>query len=228
MMEWPADRVERRPIGGLLPYARNARTHSEEQITQIAASIREWGWTMPVLVDEEGGIIAGHGRVLAARKLGLADVPVMVARGWTRAQKQAYVLADNTLTLNAGWDDALLPIELADLAEMGFDLSLTGFGEKEIAALSAFNEGLTDPDEVPELPAHPISEPDLWILGRHRLLCGDATVATDVDPRARRRLATSDGHRSALCGRIRSSVAQPCCGRRNHRTKKRHREQLAE
>jgi len=105
---WPADHVERRSLASLVPYARNARTHSPAQVDQIAASIREWGWTMPVLADEAGGLIAGHGRVLAAQKLGLADVPVMVARGWTEAQKRAYVLADNKLALNAGWNEAML------------------------------------------------------------------------------------------------------------------------
>jgi hypothetical protein len=143
--------------------------------------MKEWGWTNPVLMDEEGGIIAGHGRVLAARKLGYADIPVMVARGWSKAQKRAYIIADNKLTLNAGWDEALLRVELADLAEMGFDLSLTGFGEQELAALSASGGGLTDPDEAPELPLHPISElGDAWVLGRHRLVCGDSTDADAV------------------------------------------------
>ena len=104
---WPADRVERWPLDKLVPYARNARTHSEEQVAQIAASMREWGWTNPVLVDEAGMIIAGHGRVLAARKLGIGEVPVMIARGWTEAQKRAYVLADNQLALNAAWDGKL-------------------------------------------------------------------------------------------------------------------------
>ena len=113
--KWPADKVERRAVAALIPYARNARKHSPEQVDQIAASIREWGWTVPVLVDEQGGIIAGHGRVLAAQKLGLVDVPVMVAAGWSEAQKRAYVLADNKLALNAGWDDDLLKIELDDL-----------------------------------------------------------------------------------------------------------------
>jgi DNA modification methylase len=139
------------------------------------------GWTVPVLVDEGGGIIAGHGRVLAAHQLGVTEVPVMVARGWSKAQKQAYVLADNKLTLNAGWNDALLRVELADLADMGFDLSLTGFGEQELAALSASGVGLIDPDEAAELPAHPISEPgDVWLLGRHRLVCGDSIDADTV------------------------------------------------
>src|SRR3954453_4830622 len=109
--DWPADKVERWPIAKLVPSARNARTHSEAQVDQIAAAIREWGWTTPVLVTEAGTIIAGHGRVRAARKLGLIDVPVMVARGWTKAQIQAYALADNKLALNAGWDDALLSVE---------------------------------------------------------------------------------------------------------------------
>jgi ParB-like chromosome segregation protein Spo0J len=132
-IEWPADKVERRPIDALIPYARNARTHSEEQVAQIAASIREWGWTVPVLVDEAGGIIAGHGRVLAARKLGLAEVPVMVAAGWSEAQRRAYVLADNKLALNAGWDTAMLGSELKGLD--GFDLSLIGFSVGELSAM---------------------------------------------------------------------------------------------
>lgn len=122
----PADKVERWPIEKLVPYARNARTHSPEQVAQIAASIREWGWTVPLLVDTEGGIIAGHGRLMAAQRLSMTQVPVMVADGWTDAQKRAYVLADNKLTLNGGWDNELLSLELADLQEAGFDLALTG------------------------------------------------------------------------------------------------------
>ena len=137
MADWPADKVERWPLDRLIPYARNARTHSEEQVAQIAASIREFGFTNPVLIDEAGGIIAGHGRVLAARKLGIADVPVMSAIGWTEAQKRAYVIADNKLTENAGWDKELLRLEVADLAEMGFDLPLMGFSEAELASLAA-------------------------------------------------------------------------------------------
>src|ERR1700731_400670 len=127
VMQWPADKVERRAVAALIPYARNARTHSPEQVDQIAAAIREWGWTVPVLIDDEGGIIAGHGRVLAAQKLGLVDVPVMVAAGWSEAQKRAYVLADNKLALNAGWDNDLLKIELSDLQAFDFDLGLFGF-----------------------------------------------------------------------------------------------------
>jgi ParB-like chromosome segregation protein Spo0J len=105
--KWPADKVERRPVASLTPYARNSRTHSAEQVDQIAAAIREWGWTTPILVDESGGVIAGHARLLAAQKLGLVDAPVMVAAGWSEAQKRAYVLADNKLAMNAGWDNDL-------------------------------------------------------------------------------------------------------------------------
>lgn len=183
MASWPADHVERRPVASLVPYARNPRTHSEEQVGQIAASIREWGWVSPVLVDEDGGIIAGHGRVLAAHKLGIADVPVMVAAGWSAAQKKAFVIADNQLTLNGGWNKDLLRVEIADLAEMGFGLPLIGFSEDELASLSAApNAGLTDPDEAPEPPADPVSElGDVWVLGKHRLVCGDSTDALAVE-----------------------------------------------
>lgn len=172
---WPADKVGRRPVADLVPYARNARTHSPAQVDKIAASIREWGWTNPVLVDEQGGIIAGHGRVLAARKLGIEEVPVMVAGGWTEAQRRAYVLADNRLALDAGWDEEMLRTELADLGEMGFDLPLIGFSDAELGKL--LPEALQgDPDTVPEVPANPVSRPgDLWILGDHRIICGDST-----------------------------------------------------
>jgi hypothetical protein len=180
---WPADQIERWPIDRLIPYVRNARTHSEGQVAQIAASIREWGWTNPVLVDEDGTIIAGHGRVLAARKLRIAEVPVMVATGWSDAQKRAYTIADNKLTLNGGWDDELLGLELGELEVLGFDLDLIGFTEAERATLAAqFTEGLTDPDVVPDLPSDPVArDGDVWVLGRHRLLCGDSTSREDVD-----------------------------------------------
>jgi hypothetical protein len=180
---WPADQVERWPIAKLIPYARNARTHSPEQVAQIAASIREFGFTVPVLVDEQGTLIAGHGRLLGAQQLGITDVPTMVARGWTAAQIQAYRLADNQLALNAGWDRELLGLELGELKLGGFDLALTGFGELELGDLLADRtQGLTDPDDAPEAPEHPVSRTgDLWLLGRHRLLCGDSTVAADVE-----------------------------------------------
>lgn len=179
---WPADKVERRAVSALIPYARNARTHSDAQVAQIAASISEWGWTTPVLVDEAGGIIAGHGRVMAARKLGLSEVPVMVAAGWSEAQKKAYVLADNQLALNAGWDMEMLKVELGDLDGAGFDLGLIGFSPDELANMMAEKtEGLTDPDEVPETPANAVSVlGDTWVLGKHRIRCGDSTSADDV------------------------------------------------
>ena len=180
MQSWPADRVERRDIESLIPYARNARTHSDEQIAQIAASMKEWGWTNPVLVDEEGMIIAGHGRVMAARKLGLTEVPVMVAVGWTEAQKRAYVLADNQLALNAGWDMSVLTNELQGLKEWEFDLSLLGFNDLD-SLLAEKTEGLTDPDDVPDAPSSPVTVPgDVWLMGRHRIVCGDSTDADVV------------------------------------------------
>jgi DNA modification methylase len=182
-VRWPADRVERWPIEKLIPNARNARTHTPEQIDQIAASIREWGWTSPVLVSEAGMIIAGHGRVRAARKLGLTEVPVMVAAGWSKQQIQAYALADNRLALSAGWDEAILALEIAELQDAGFEIDLIGFTPSEILELgSTDNAGLTDPDAAPEPPADPVSVMgDVWQLGRHRLLCGDSTVAADVN-----------------------------------------------
>ena len=128
----PADKVERWAIEKLVPYARNARTHSDEQISQIAASIKEWGWTTPVLVDETGGIIAGHGRTLAAQRLKMTEIPVMVAKGWSEAKKRAYVLADNKLAMNAGWDNEMLALELSEIKELGFDLELIGFDEADL------------------------------------------------------------------------------------------------
>ena len=180
--EWPGDKVERRPVADLIPYARNARTHSDAQVAQIAASVTEWGWTSPILVDEAGSIIAGHGRVMAARKLGLTDVPVMVATGWSEAQKKAYVLADNQLALNAGWDIDLLKVEVGDLDAEGFNLDLIGFDDKLLADLLADpTDGLTDPDEVPEPPADPVTVlGDVWVMGNHRIICGSSTEADTV------------------------------------------------
>ena len=131
----PTDPIQKMPVEALIPYARNSRTHSDEQVAQIAASIKEWGFTTPVLVDESGQIIAGHGRVMAARKLALSEVPVLIASGWTDAQKRAYVIADNKLALNAGWDQELLGLEIADLDQLGFDLGLTGFSLDELKQL---------------------------------------------------------------------------------------------
>ena len=170
-----------RATGELIPYVRNARTHSDAQVAQIAGSIREFGFTNPVLIDETGGIIAGHGRVLAAHLLNLQRVPTIELAYLSDSQRRAYRIADNKLALNAGWNEELLRLELVQ--EMAFDLSLLGFTDAEQAALLAERtEGLTDPDEVPPVPEEPVScLGDLWILGRHRLLCGDATVATDVE-----------------------------------------------
>lgn len=175
-------RIELVPVAKLTPYARNARTHSAEQVAQIAASVREFGWTNPVLIDEGGELIAGHGRLAAALELGLAEVPAIRLKGLSEAQKRALRIADNKLALNAGWDDALLALELGDLQGLGFDLALTGFGDLELGALFAKQApGLTAPDEVPEPPAEPVTRAgDLWLLGKHRLLCGDATNADDV------------------------------------------------
>jgi DNA modification methylase len=173
-----------RPLGALIPYARNPRTHTDAQVAQIAASIREFGWTNPVLVDGASGIIAGHGRVLAAWKLGLEQVPVIELAHMSEAQKRAYVLADNQLALNAGWDEALLRLELADLSELGFDLGLIGFAAGELERLLAGDGkvGLTEDDTAPALPEQAVTKPgDLWVLGEHRLLCGDATVPADVE-----------------------------------------------
>lgn len=179
--QWPADHVERRSVESLIPYARNARTHSDAQVAQLAASIQEWGWTTPVLIDEAGSIIAGHGRVMAARKLGIEDVPVMVARGWSEAQRRAYVLADNQLATNAGWDMDLLKVELGDLDGMGFDLNLIGFDNVGDLLIDE-TEGLTDPDDVPEVPETPVTVlGDVWTLGRHRLMCGDSTSIADIE-----------------------------------------------
>lgn len=136
MQHWPADKVERRKVSDLTPYARNSRTHSDEQVAQIAASIKEWGWTVPVLIEPDGGIIAGHGRVMAAQRLGIAEVPCMIADGWSEGQKRAYIIADNKLALNAGWDDEMLRVEFAELGDMGFDLGLTGFAGLELEAFA--------------------------------------------------------------------------------------------
>ena len=177
--------VEQWPIERLLPYAGNARVHDHDQIARIAASIARFGWTVPALVDERGVLVAGHGRLLAARHLGLKEVPVIRLDHLTDAEARAYRIADNKLTEIAGWDEDALAAELARLGEDGFDLSLTGFGEEEIGRLlDGLDDGAGDvgEDQVSEPPADPVTRPsDLWLLGSHRLLCGDATVATDVE-----------------------------------------------
>lgn len=181
-----AKRIELWPLDRLKPYDRNARTHSAEQVAQIAASIVEFGFTNPILVDSNDGIIAGHGRLSAAQELGLKTVPVVVLDHLSERQRKAYILADNQLALNAGWDTDLLRGELQDLAELDFDLSLIGFSDDELADLLPDIEELppedADADAVPELPADPISKPgDVWLLGKHRVMCGDSTAITDVE-----------------------------------------------
>ena len=171
------------PTASLIPYVRNARTHSPAQVDKIAASIREFGFLNPIITDGQSGIVAGHGRVMAAQKLGLDTLPTIDAAHLTEAQRRAYVLADNRTALDAGWDNDLLKIELQDLEAEGFDLSLTGFDIGEIAALTLdATEGLTDPDAVPDAPAVPVTVlGDVWLLGRHRLMCGDSTSIDAVE-----------------------------------------------
>ncbi|MDV4144413.1 site-specific DNA-methyltransferase [Shimia sp. FJ5] len=185
---WPAAQVEMWQVADLAPYAKNARQHPPEQIDQIAASMERFGFTIPMLVAEDGTIIAGHGRLMAAAQLGLAEVPVMVARGWSEEDRRLYTLADNRLAEIAEWDPEMLRIEIGELREdFGIeDMSLIGFSAEDLAeilpdALIDTTGGLTDPDDVPEVPEAPVTRPgDLWVLGKHRLLCGDSTVATDV------------------------------------------------
>lgn len=174
-----------RPLEALIPNAQNARTHSEEQVRQIADSIREFGWTNPVLIDEDGGIIAGHGRVMAARLLERQDVPCLVITGLTAEQRRAYMLADNKLALNAGWNQELLANELFILKGAGFNLDLIGFSAQELKGLigpeAAVRTGLTDDDAAPAVQPVAVSHPgDIWVLGRHRLMVGDATNLADV------------------------------------------------
>nr|WP_251044310.1 MULTISPECIES: site-specific DNA-methyltransferase [unclassified Lysobacter] len=173
--------VQDRPVHALIPYVRNARTHSDAQVAQIAASIVEFGWTNPILVDGTSGIIAGHGRLLAARQLGLAQVPVIELAHLTPAQKRAYVIADNRLAENAGWDEELLRLELEELRDADFDLDLLGFTDDELDELLDGDQvGLTDGDEVPEVQEQSVSRRgDIWICGTHKVLCGDATQADD-------------------------------------------------
>lgn len=177
-------KLEWRDIATLIPYARNSRTHSDDQVAQIAASIKEFGWTNPILVDGDNGIIAGHGRIYAARKLGHTQVPVIELTGLTDAQKKAYVIADNKLALNAGWDNEMLALEIQELTDEGFDTSLLGFNPDELNALLEPDviEGLTDEDAVPETPEEPKTKlGDIYQLGSHRLMCGDSTMINDVE-----------------------------------------------
>ena len=162
----PADKVEKWDITRLVPYARNSRTHSDEQVGQIAVSIKEWGWTTPVLVDEDGSIIAGHGRTLAAQRLKMTEVPVMVAKGWSDAKKRAYIIADNKLAMNAGWDNEMLALELGEIGDLGFDLDLTGFTADEITALT-----FEEKEHYPDSSTQEI-DPDDYKMGHQCPKCG--------------------------------------------------------
>jgi DNA modification methylase len=177
-------KIQEVAVNKLIPYAKNSRTHSPEQVAQIAASIKEFGFRNPILVDGVG-IIAGHGRLMAAQKLGLDQVPTIDCSDMTESQKKAYIIADNKLALNAGWDNAMLTIELQDLEDEGFDLTLTGFDDKELDALLNVIEGtdgLTDEDAVPDVPEQPKTKlGDIYILGNHRLMCGDSTSIDAVE-----------------------------------------------
>lgn len=175
--------VTYRKVEDLIPYARNARTHSDEQVARIAASIKEFGWTNPIIIDGENGIVAGHGRMLAARKLGLSEVPCIELKNLTETQKRAYILADNRLALDAGWDNEMLALELGDLKDAGVDLELTGFSDEELDELLATpTESVDgDEDEAPEPQEDPVSKRgDVWILGAHRVMCGDSCSADDI------------------------------------------------
>lgn len=176
--------IEMLPIEGLVPYANNSRTHSDEQVAQVAASIKEFGFTNPVLVDKDNMIIAGHGRMKAAMRLGITEVPCIRLDHLNDFQKKAYIIADNKLAMNAGWDDELLRLELGQLDEEGFDLSLIGFDDDELTNLLIPEQidGLTDEDDVPEVPEVPVTvEGDVWVMGSHRLFCGDSTSVDNVD-----------------------------------------------
>ena len=180
---WPADRLERWPIERLIPYANNARLHSEADLDKLAAAIRKWGWTTPVLVDEEGNLLAGHGRIAAAPRAGVTSIPVIVARGWSEEEKRAYRLADNQLAARASWDFEQLRNELQELGFTGFDVGLIGFEPDQLDTILAGlgSSGLTDPDSVPEVPDQPVTRlGDIWLLGDHRVGCGDSTSAADV------------------------------------------------
>ena len=167
----------------LIPYSNNSRTHSDDQINQVASSIKEFGFTNPVLIDEQGGIIAGHGRVMAAKKLGLAEVPTITLEGLTKAQVKAYVIADNQLALNSGWDVDTLKLEIETLQELDFDIDLLGFDNDFLSGLldDEPSGGLTGDDAVPSLPDDPVTVlGDVWQLGSHRLMCGDSTSIDSV------------------------------------------------
>jgi len=213
-------------VADLIPYARNSRTHSEAQVTKIAASIKEFGFLNPVIVDGENGIVAGHGRVMAAKKLGMDEVPVIEANHLTEAQRRAYIIADNRLALDAEWDDEMLRVEFAELEGLGFDLDLTGFTPEEIAALEPehLTEGLTGEDAVPEVSDEPVTKPgDVWLMGEHRLMCGDSTsidaVERLMDGSVPNAVITDPPYGIGIDGQKKSVSANPKHNRKHHEKK---------
>ena len=181
---WPAEKVQLWPVKKIIPYQKNPRTHSDEQVKLIAGSMKRYGVTAPVLVDEKGVLIYGHGRLLAAKQLGLEKLPVSVARGWTEEKKRAYRVSDNQLALLSSWDVPLLAEELHDLSLAGYEMESLGFRETELVEFMAYIDGDVDEEaeKIPLLPKVPVSKKgDLWVLGEHRLLCGDCTVSADVE-----------------------------------------------
>lgn len=192
MSEWSASQIQTWPLERLVPYAKNARTHSPAQIAQVAASIREFGFVNPILASADGTLIAGHGRLAAAQKLGLPSVPVILLDHLSETQRKALVIADNKLSENAGWDRDLLALEIAELKVEGFDLDLVGFDPEELGSLldDAAPESQVDPDEV-EPPRHtPISQPgDVWVCSNHRVMCGDATSLEAIETLMQGKLA---------------------------------------
>ena len=213
-------------IKELIPYCNNSRTHSDEQVLQIASSIKEFGFTNPVLIDGQGGIIAGHGRIMAAQKLKMDEVPTITLSDLSEAQKKAYIIADNKLALNSGWDDELLKIELEQLKELDFDLGLIGFSDDELALLMGgeTTEGLVDEDQVPELVDDPVTVlGDVWLLGNHRLMCGDSTSIEAVErlmngtvPNA---VITDPPYGIGIDGQKKSVSANPKHNRKHHEKK---------
>lgn len=179
MTEFIAEKIEYRDLDSLIPHARNSRKHSDAQVSQIAASMKEWGWTNPVLIDESNTILAGHGRVLAAKKLGIKSAPVIVADGWSDEKKRAYIIADNKISENSSWDHDLLKLELSDLGD--FDVSILGFTEHELGRMLDGSQSVDGEDDVPDRSDTQVSQPgQIWKLGNHRIMCGSSTDKDNV------------------------------------------------
>jgi len=219
-------RYTKKNIDDLIPYANNSRTHSEEQTNQVASSIKEFGFTNPILIDDQGGIIAGHGRVLAAKKLGLKELPCVELVGLTESQKKAYVIADNQLALNSGWDLDKLKLEIDSLSDMDFNLDLLGFEDEFLDGLLDVqtDEGLTDEDEVPEAPETPVSVlGDIWQLGNHRLMCGDSgmldSISLLLDGSTPNAIVTDPPYGIGIDGQKESKSKNPKHNRKHHEKK---------